>query len=347
MTANTFGATPFTPYPDPPSHSGEEADPPPLPGRAGPERGPRSDMPLPLQLGRPHVNCSAQSSPDPFLEVTSEAGRGDDIPAHARSKPSRPPEASPPGSLGGSPRRHPPNPRSTPAKPIAPPARRSSSGTDLESRHPPLALSRCAGPGRVDPSPRATSGELGGCRPRDEEAPRINWPLLLTASYASAVTLALSWLLWTGYGTGSQGRSALAPGFPAGAGAPPRAARPAFIEPLPPLPSPNMTSLGEPIRLGDLEVIPRSIIRRRVELTRLEGSTGEQRESPDSLVLTLQLTNRSAGFTLNPLDPAFVRESSAAADHSYIEIPVRVADLHVSAGTGERVVASRIRSSRA
>jgi hypothetical protein len=86
-----------------------------------------------------------------------------------------------------------------------------------------------------------------------------------------------------------------------------------------PLPAQNLTELGRRLRSGDLELSPVSIIRQPVELFRLEGTTGEERESPDTLVLTLRLTNRSDSRTLSPLDPVFVRDSSAADDQSVIE----------------------------
>jgi hypothetical protein len=68
-----------------------------------------------------------------------------------------------------------------------------------------------------------------------------------------------------------------------------------------------------------MEVSPRSIVHRAVELIRLESNSGEQRETPDAYVLTLQLTNRSQNEAFPPLDPAFVRDSNGNSEQSYIE----------------------------
>lgn len=173
----------------------------------------------------------------------------------------------------------------------------------------------------------------GPARHEDEEA-GVNWPLLLTASYASAVTLALAWLILSGRGLIRHGSGEDAPVLPEAAFE--RPARPSKSqdesEPYPPLPAINLTRLGKGVRLGDLEVTPRSIVLRPVELTRLQGATGEQRESPESLILTLELTNRSRDSRLIPLDPTFVRESSSTIDHSYIEMPrgLRIGMFHLA-----------------
>ena len=86
-----------------------------------------------------------------------------------------------------------------------------------------------------------------------------------------------------------------------------------------PLPVHNLVDLGKTLRLGDLELTPLSIVHRSVYLYRLEGATGEERESQDSLVLTLRLTNRSETRAFAPLDRSFIRDSGAAEDHTYIE----------------------------
>ncbi len=75
------------------------------------------------------------------------------------------------------------------------------------------------------------------------------------------------------------------------------------------------------MRLGELEVTPRSIARRPVELLRLQGTAEGERESSPSLVLTLELANRSTGSALTPLDPAIVRDPVPAVDQSFIEVP--------------------------
>ena len=62
-----------------------------------------------------------------------------------------------------------------------------------------------------------------------------------------------------------------------------------------------------------------TISRREIELVRLDGFSGEMRQAEDVLVLSLRLANRSSDRSFAPLEPSFVRDSSSAADGSYIE----------------------------
>lgn len=66
---------------------------------------------------------------------------------------------------------------------------------------------------------------------------------------------------------------------------------------------------------------PRSIVRRPVDLLRLQGTTDGERESGPTLVMTLELTNRSPASTFAPLDPAFARDPVPAFDQAFIELP--------------------------
>jgi hypothetical protein len=166
-----------------------------------------------------------------------------------------------------------------------------------------------------------SAGEFGPTHQKKEkdETPRINWPLLLVSSYASALTLGLVWLLWSGRGPFRPRFSeSVIEGELSKASASKPDLQNTHKTPLPLL-AQNLTELGKTMRLGDLELSPVSIVHRSVYLFRLEGSTGEERESPDSLVLTLRLTNRSESRVFSPLDRSFIRDSSASEDHSYIE----------------------------
>jgi hypothetical protein len=152
-----------------------------------------------------------------------------------------------------------------------------------------------------------------------DEAPRTNWPLLLVSSYASALTLGFLWFLWAGRGLPPK-RAAETVAAGAESEPPLRTTAASPVSGVPqPLPVHNLVDLGKTMRLGDLELTPLSIVHRSVYLYRLEGATGEERESQDSLVLTLRLTNRSETRAFAPLDRSFIRDSGAAEDHSYIE----------------------------
>jgi hypothetical protein len=325
MTTNSLGASPFTPCPDPPCHSGEAATPP--AAQAPQEPADQPGSPAPAHSSSDDLSLLlVQSSPDPFLSATAVDQRGDTGSAGASAN-----EADAAGPRASDPSASDRGAMQAPGlkklvidggEPLTPAALQSSSehGLDLDIRFSPSPdVTRQAPAPARGTRPRGTAIETV----KGEGEARINWPLLLTASYASAVTLALAWVLWSGRGLAR--RVSVAPPEPSPSASRDSKGQRRDVEPErayetpPPLPAPNLTELGRPIRLGDLEVTPRWIVHRAVELTRLEGTTGEQRESPSSLVLTLQLTNRSPGLSLTPLDPDFVRESSAAIDHSYIE----------------------------
>jgi hypothetical protein len=166
----------------------------------------------------------------------------------------------------------------------------------------------------------------------DDEHAGVSWPILLLSSYASAVTIALVWILWTGRSLPPP-RTADTTAKPSSSSTRSRAPGPAITaERAPLLPARNVTSLGKPLRLDTLEVEPFSIVRRQVDLVRLDGTTGEYRGSPDALVLSVRLTNHSKTDELTPLDPTFVRELGSSADESFIELSSdrRVAMFHLA-----------------
>ena len=73
-----------------------------------------------------------------------------------------------------------------------------------------------------------------------------------------------------------------------------------------PLPDHLVTTLGKPLRVGDLEVTPTKVERRRVRVF----VSGFDRPEPcdgDSLVLHLRLRNRAADYAFTPLDNYFDR----------------------------------------
>jgi hypothetical protein len=139
------------------------------------------------------------------------------------------------------------------------------------------------------------------------------------ASYASAVTMALAWLFWTGrvlprpaFVTESSGDTSLSDPIK-------RANRHEGGSPPPPLPDRNLTVVGTTLRLGELEVTPLDISRRKIKLVRLDGFTGKRRVVENVLVLTLRVKNRSQDRALTPLEPSFIRTAGTADDESFIE----------------------------
>ena len=144
----------------------------------------------------------------------------------------------------------------------------------------------------------------------------IPWGQIVLLSYASVLTLALSWLLWTGRIPRAAAPEAAPIEKPAAESAH-RPAPPASDAPPPPLPPENLTTLGKPIRLGDLQVTPLSVEARPVELVRTIDSNDHRRED-DCLVLRLRLANLSRDLPLSPLDRNLVRDRDTRAFDPYI-----------------------------
>jgi hypothetical protein len=288
MSPNSLNSTPITPFPDPPSHSGEEP---------GPVTGQPDDFPGAWNVPKPTTSSAddlnlllAQCAPDPYLAEGEE-----------------------------------PSDTAEPGRPIADidTAGAVSSLPSLASSENELGIAFSPSPdaGASAHQPAAGLPEPAGGIRNQEVVPRISWPLLLVSSYASALTLALGFILWTGRGLSRLDFSGSSEPLLGTSGGSPGRGVNGTGEVLSPLPATNVTDLGRSLRLGELEVIPRSIARRSVEFVRLQGTAeGEHEESP-TLVLTLELANRSTGSTFAPLDPAIVRDTVPAVDQSFIEVP--------------------------
>lgn len=81
-----------------------------------------------------------------------------------------------------------------------------------------------------------------------------------------------------------------------------------------PLPAAQRAKLGEKIAIDDVEIEPRKIEKRRLEL-RTEGTSGEvlkEWSRGPALVLTLLIKNTSPDLSLYPMDPAFTRRASGS-----------------------------------
>jgi hypothetical protein len=288
MSPNSLNSTPITPFPDPPSHSGEE----PVPVTGRPVHSPApGDVTKPTTSSADDLNLMlAQSAPDPYLAE----GVGTSDPADP---------GKPLDDIEG-------------GEPVSSLDSLSLSENELDITFSPSPDTQPA-----SHQPAASSAGPAGKMQDEAVAPRISWPLLLVSSYASALTLALGFILWTGRGLSRLDFSTSSEPVPGSTGASPGGGASGTGEDLLPLPAPNVTNLGGPVRLGEIEVTPRSIARRPVELLRLQGTAEGERESSPSLVLTLELANRSTGSTFAPLDPAIVRDTVPAVDQSFIEVP--------------------------
>jgi hypothetical protein len=72
-----------------------------------------------------------------------------------------------------------------------------------------------------------------------------------------------------------------------------------------PLPAHLCTTLGNPIRIGDLEVTPKRVERKRVSV--IVGTSRAEPCANDSLVLYLDMKNLSTAYSFAPLDSYFDR----------------------------------------
>ncbi len=183
---------------------------------------------------------------------------------------------------------------------------RSSSG-----QFPAIDLG-VAPPASVGPSAVANSPGGGPEEAWSEEVViehRSPWPTLILASYASAVTLGLAWTLWK-----DKAREKTEAGAAASTVAAPESARQSGLSrkvvPPEPILGEHFADLGQPLRVGDLEITPVEVRRRDVMLQRADAfSTPGRREGgKGALVLRLKLTNRSKDAVFAPLDRAYVRE---------------------------------------
>jgi hypothetical protein len=318
MIGNSIDSTPLTPFPDPPSHSGEE---PASDGFPAPVVPPKQPVPDEITTSsEDDLNLLlTQPVPDPFLDeaVSNPSARQSAGLAHPSAEGSAP--APEPGPSGGLPDLAGVRPDIDDGESTSVFSALSSSENELHlpvifSPSPEAAVPDALPPRRVLAAPTAAAED------REDEQPHgVSWPLLLVASYASAVTLALIWILWTGRSLTHPNSGADSSWEAATSDSTKGGNRRITRSPSAPLPEGHLTALGVAARLGDLEVTPLSVARREIELARLDGSTGETRQVEDVLVLSLRFTNRSRDAVISPLDSSFVRESNSSADDSYID----------------------------
>jgi hypothetical protein len=146
---------------------------------------------------------------------------------------------------------------------------------------------------------------------------RLYWAMIGLMCYSSAVTLALTLVLWTGRGFRPAEAPAAIADQTAGESLPKMVESRPVVQ-LAPLPEGNLAKLGETVRIGDLEITPIEVVATQLELARSIEPHGWRREDSDSVVLRLRLTNVSKDQSFAPLERAFVREQSSPLDRSSI-----------------------------
>jgi hypothetical protein len=148
-----------------------------------------------------------------------------------------------------------------------------------------------------------------------------NWPMILLASYASAVTLALIWWVVIPKLRGRGELDGFTPGAAVTVGTR-RADRSRKVEPVLPIPSDRMVRLGQSIRVGALEITPVNITRTDVTLRRksLTGKVEDRDGGTGAMALLVKLRNISKDTVFAPLDEAFIRDKDDGISDSYVEL---------------------------
>jgi hypothetical protein len=189
-----------------------------------------------------------------------------------------------------------------------------------------FVFEEAAAPDAMEPA-LAVADEQEG---EDEaEPPERSWSLVLLRSYASAMTLACLWLLY-------EGRWRHTPSAPVEETIPAdsrlehglRASRSERVEPPKPVAADRITTLGQPIRIGMLELTPIEVWSGRVVLERATSAGRRQRREGGrgAIVVRLRLRNLSEDTVFAPLDEAFLREPDHGLPRSFLET-----------GRGERI----------
>jgi hypothetical protein len=201
-----------------------------------------------------------------------------------------------------------------------PPSAEHFPAVDL-SAPPPAHAAKAAASGKVAPDRPKDADNDEADDDDDFPARGTSWPMALLASYASAVTLGLIWVLW-GHRAARESQSVEPDPFrPAETAVDPghRAWQSRKFIPPAPLPADRLLALGQTVRLGSLEVTPLEIASGSVILRR-EVRQHEARPGGDNaLMLKLRLKNVSGDSILVPLDEAFLRARATGVRDSFVE----------------------------
>jgi hypothetical protein len=179
----------------------------------------------------------------------------------------------------------------------------------------------------VPPAPaQAKSGRVDEDRPADEwdevviEEHRTPWAIVLLASYASAVTLALGWMLLKDRSR-EKPEAVAAPSVVVPPESPHQASLSSKVEPPEPILGKHFARLGQPLQVGSLEVTPIEVRRENVALQRSNSFAKQERRDSGkkALVLRLKLQNTSADTVFAPLDQAYLRERGKEVVDTFVE----------------------------
>jgi hypothetical protein len=148
-----------------------------------------------------------------------------------------------------------------------------------------------------------------------------NWPMVVLASYASAVTLALIWFVILPRIFARSDIDNLEDAAPTAVGA--RGVdRSKKVAPAPAIAADRITALGEPLKVGQLEITPLATELTDVTLRRqsLAGRNETRNGGDDALALLVRLRNTSQDAVFAPLEPSFLRDPDDGVSDSFVEL---------------------------
>jgi hypothetical protein len=147
------------------------------------------------------------------------------------------------------------------------------------------------------------------------------WAWVLLASYASAITLALGWMFFTG--RVRLRHEPVQNTIPADSrpDLELREDRSQRVVPLPPISPDRITTLGQALRIGEIEFTPLGVWAAAVTLRRLplDAKPETRKGGENALFLKIRLRNLSASAVFAPFEEAFVRERDRGFPESCIE----------------------------
>jgi hypothetical protein len=155
----------------------------------------------------------------------------------------------------------------------------------------------------------------------EEGRARSSLPIILVASYASALTIALLWQAWKGgWNTKArpvgQAESAPAPGSDTD-----NRVDSYRVDPPSKLGEDRKVKIGQPIRLGEIEITPQSIEVGKVTLRhdRVDGSIEFKGAGVDAIWLNLTIKNKSEVLVFTPIDERLVRQPDRRLPDSFLQ----------------------------
>jgi len=198
----------------------------------------------------------------------------------------------------------------TPNSPADAPAEGTSTELATQLAEIDLSTSRGDGPA-LDLGETLTLAEGSTEIETRRPAPALSLSTVILGSYASAVTLALIWILATAKTL--PGRRAETSGrvFEDR----PSVSSRAFDS----FASDRSVNLGKTMVVGDLEIMPLMVLHKTVRTTRGDGREGSGREIPNCLTLTVRLKNTSKDRPLTPLEHPSVWNGDSG-DTSHVEM---------------------------